>query len=342
MFRRVLGFPASGLSVFSVDMPRRNVYGITMRRKADRGPRLRSKQIGKNLFQVELETGGFKNLICIYVIKGAKSALVESGPTSSVPNLLDTLKELKINLQDVEYVAVTHVHLDHGGGVGTLLRFLPNAKVLVHPRGMPHLVDPQRLWASAQSVLGFVAEIFGEPEPVPKERILPVREGTFDLDRDASLKVVETVGHASHNLSFQESLNNGVFPGDAAGTYLPEFDVVVPTSPPPFYLKSALASLDRLIALNPTVLYYSHFGKASDGVRRLEDYKVQLQLWAKVAEAGVRNNQSLEEIRDAILAQDPVMRRVGDFLKSHRIYSKTALGNSVQGFVDYVKQNPSE
>jgi len=299
---------------------------------------LHTKEIGKNLFLIELETGGFKNLICSYVIKGAKTILVESGPTSSVPNLVSGLKELNIRFEDVQYVAITHVHLDHGGGAGTLLKFLPNAKVLVHPRGMPHLINPERLWSSAQEVLGYVSEIFGEPEPVPKERIIPVTDGSFGLDDGAKLTVIETPGHASHNLSFHESLNNGVFPGDAAGTFFSEFDVVMPTTPPPFRLDVALASLDKLISIKPTVLYYSHFGKASNGVQRLKDYKAQLQLWAKIAEDGVRKNQSLEEIRDRIIAEDKVMHQLGDYLKSHRIYSKTALGNSVQGFIDYAKQ----
>ena len=303
---------------------------------------MHTKEIGKNLFQVELETGGFKNLICSYIIKGAKTILVESGPTSSVPKLVSGLKELNINFEDVEYVAVTHVHLDHGGGAGTLLKFLPNAKVLVHPRGMPHLINPERLWPSSQAVLGFVSEIFGKPEPVPKERIIPVTEGSFDLADGAKLRVIETLGHASHNLSFHESLNGGVFPGDAAGTYFPEFDVVMPTTPPPFHLDLALASLDKLISLKPTVLYYSHFGKASNGVQRLKDYKLQLQLWAKIAEEGVRKNQSLEEMRDRIIAEDKVMRQLADYLKSHRIYSRTALGNSVQGFIDYAKQTQAK
>ncbi|MCJ7793511.1 MBL fold metallo-hydrolase, partial [Candidatus Bathyarchaeota archaeon] len=213
---------------------------------------------------------------------------------------------------------------------------------LVHPRGMPHLINPERLWPSAQTVLGFVSEIFGKPEPVPKERIIPVTEGSFDLDDGAKLRVIETLGHASHNLSFHESLNGGVFPGDAAGTYFPEFDVVMPTTPPPFHLGAALASLDKLISLKPTVLYYSHFGKASNGVQRLKDYKLQLQLWAKIAEEGARKNQSLEEMRDRIIAEDKVMRQLADYLKSHRIYSRTALRNSVQGFKDYAKQTQAK
>ncbi len=288
---------------------------------------------------VDLETGGFKNLICSYVIRGEKPFLVESGPTNSISNLLSGLEELDVKFEDVEYVAVTHVHLDHGGGAGTLLKSLPNAKVIVHPRGLPHLVDPKRLWPSSQEVLGFVSEIFGKPEPVPKERIIPVTVGSFDLGYGEKLKVTETVGHASHNLSFQESFNGGVFPGDAAGTYLPEFDVVVPTTPPPFYLDAALASLDKLISLKPTVIYFSHFGKATDAVQRLRDYKLQLQLWADIAKDGVKKNQRLEEIRDRIIQEDKAMNRVIGYVKSHPIYSKTMLENCVKGFTEYAKQS---
>lgn len=303
---------------------------------------MHTKAIGKNLYQVELDTGGIKQLICSYIIAGSKPMLVESGPTNSVPNLLSGIQELGIKPEAIKYVAVTHVHLDHGGGAGTLLKHLPNAKVLVHPRGMPHLVDPERLWPSSQAVLGFVSEVFGKPEPVPKDRIIPLTEGSFDLGEGGKLTVLETLGHASHNLSFHESFNNGVFPGDAAGTYLVAFDALIPTTPPPFFLDSALASLDKLIRLKPTALYFSHFGKATDAVRRLNEYKVQLQLWADIAEEGVDKGWSLEQVRDKIIAQDPVMGRIADYVKSHPIYSKTVLENCVLGFIEYAKHKQAK
>lgn len=304
--------------------------------------RMHTKQIGKNLYMIELETGGFRNLICSYVILGKKPFIVESGPTSSVPRLLLGLQELNISFEDIEYVAVTHVHLDHGGGAGTLLKSLPNAKVIVHPRGMPHLIDPARLWSASQSVLGFVNEIFGKPEPVPENRIIPVTEGEFDLGFGYKLTVAETVGHASHNLSYQESFNGGIFPGDAAGTYIPEFGVVVPTTPPPFHLEAALTSLDKLIGLNPTALYFSHFGKADNAVQRLKDYKVQLQLWADISADGVRKNQSLEQIAGRIIAEDKVMNKIIVFVRSHQIYSKTMLENCVRGFIEYAKTSTND
>jgi glyoxylase-like metal-dependent hydrolase (beta-lactamase superfamily II) len=299
---------------------------------------LHAKLIGKNLYQVELETGGIKELICSYILCGEKPFLVESGPTNSIPRLLEALDELDIKRENIQYIAVTHVHLDHGGGAGTLLKYLPNAKVLVHPKGAPHLINPDRLWPSAQTVLGPVSDIFGKPEPVPQDRIIPITEGTFDLGDDGKLTALETPGHASHNLSYYETLNGGVFPGDAAGTYHPGWDVVVPTTPPPFYLEASLASLDKLISLNPTVLYFSHFGKASDGVKRLRDYKEQLKLWARIAIDGVRKDQSVKEICTSILEQDPVMHRLAGYFSEHSIYSITVMENDIAGFIEYARK----
>lgn len=302
---------------------------------------MHTKQIGENLFLIDLETGGFKNLIASYVLKGAKTIIVETGPTSSITNLLAGLKETGVKAEDVAYVALSHVHLDHGGGAGTLLKSLPNARVIVHPRGAPHLLNPEKLWLQSQKVLGHVAEIYGKPEPVPENKIIPASEDmTFDAGNNMQLKVVETLGHAAHNLGYRELLNNGVFTGDAAGIYLSEFNVVIPTTPPPFRLDIALASLNKLISLNPAFLYYSHFGKATNAVQRLKDYALQIRLWASIVAEGVKNGRSAEAIRERILTEDNTMRKIGSFLKAHPIFMKTAVENSVQGFIDFAAKPP--
>jgi glyoxylase-like metal-dependent hydrolase (beta-lactamase superfamily II) len=304
---------------------------------------MHTKQIGKNIYQIDLETGGYKNLIASYVIKTAKKTMIiESGPTNSIPNLLCGLAELKINPEDVDTVAVTHIHLDHAGGTGTLLKHLPNAKVLVHPKGLPHMVNPEKLWPSSQTVLGYVAEIFGKPEPVPEDRIFSMTEGTIDLGEEGKLTIFETLGHASHNLSFQETFNNGIFPGDAAGTYFPEFNVVSPTTPPPFYLESSIASIEKLINLRPKTLYYSHFGKADDAVRLLRAYKAELLMWNCIVQDSVAKNQTFEQITERVLAEDSVMSQLADFLKGHKVYTKTAIENSVSGFVEYAKKTQAK
>jgi len=297
---------------------------------------MHTKKVGEKLFIVDLETGGFKNLIASYVLKGKKAMIVETGPTSSIPNLLSGLKELEVENEDVAYVAITHVHVDHAGGVGTVLKSLPNAKVIVHSKGAPHLTDPAKLWTATQQVLGDVAKMFGEPEPVPEDRILVASEGmTLDVGDGMKLKAVEAPGHASHSLSYYEYLNEGLFPGDAAGAFLGEFDTVFPTTPPPFRPDIAMVSLDKLISLNPKVLYYSHFGRAADAVKRLRSYIIQIKLWANIAQEGVKKGESAEAIRERIFQEDETIREVAKVLKKNPVHRKTLIENSTQGFIDF-------
>lgn len=301
---------------------------------------MHTREIEKNLFLVDLETGGFKNLIASYVLTGKQTTIVETGPSSSIPNLLAGLKELDVKAEDVAYVALSHVHLDHGGGTGTLLKFLPNAKVLVHPRGVPHLVNPERLWLQSREVLGLVAEIFGEPEAVSEDRIIAAYDGmTWDVSENIRLTAVETLGHASHNLSYYEPLYGGIFSGDTAGIYLCEFDAVFPTTPPPFHLEAALASLDKLASLEPSALYYSHFGKVSDAMNRLRDHALQLRLWGKVAKEEIGKKHGLKEVQERIFVEDKIMQKLAGFIRSHPIYAEVIIGNSVQGFIDFAEKS---
>jgi glyoxylase-like metal-dependent hydrolase (beta-lactamase superfamily II) len=299
---------------------------------------LHAKEIGKNLYLIDLRTGGFRKLIASYVLLGEEILIVETGPTSSIPNLLSGLKELGVKAQDVAYVALTHIHIDHGGGVGTLLRTLPNAKVLVHPKGAAHLVDPSKLWLASQKTLGEVAGMFGEPEPVAQDRVVAVSDGaTFDLGKGLQIKAVEAPGHASHNMGFYEHLNEAIFPGDAAGAYLREFDTVFPTTPPPFRPDIALASLDKMIGLNPKVVCYSHFGEATDAARRLRSYQVQIKRWLFIVEEGLRRGDSDEEIRETILHEDETIRDVVPALRVNAVHRKTLIENSVRGFIEFAR-----
>jgi len=291
------------------------------------------------LYQIDVETAGIKNFIASYILKGKQVAMVETGPNSSVPNLLFCLKELNVKPEDVVYVAVSHIHLDHGGSAGRLLKYLPKAKVIVHPRGVPHLANPEKLWQQSREVLGNIAEMYGKPEPVPEERIIAATDGmTFDIGNNIGLKVVETLGHASHHLSYYEPLSEGIFPGDAAGIYLNEIDVIVPTTPSPFRLDVALASLDKLISLKPKVLYYSHFGRAYNAVEKLQTYAQQLKLWAKITRQGIENKESLEAISKRIIESDVAVQKAKEYIKAHPVLSETVLNESVRGFIDFVEK----
>jgi glyoxylase-like metal-dependent hydrolase (beta-lactamase superfamily II) len=304
------------------------------------GVEMHASKLDNHIFLIDVETAGIKNFIASYVIKGNKTAIVETGPASSIPNLLSGLRELNVKFEEVAYVAVSHIHLDHGGGAGTLLKHLPNAKLVVHQRGAPHIANPQKLWEQSKLVLGSITELYGEPEPVPAERIIAATDGmSFSLGNDLALQVVETLGHASHHQSYLESREQGVFPGDAAGIYLPEIDVIVPTTPAPFRMDVALASINKLGALKPKALYYSHFGKALHAEEKLRAYTEQLNLWASIAREGLENKETRESIGRRIIEEDPALRKAKEYVKNHPILNETVLTNSVQGVVDFVNSS---
>ncbi len=296
-------------------------------------------KVDEHIHLVDLELGGIENFIASYILQGKYIAIVETGPAVTVQNLLSSLKELNVKLEQVAYVAVSHIHLDHGGGAGTLFKYLPKAKLIVHQRGAPHVANPEKLWTQSRQALGSIAEMYGKPEPVPKERIIAATDGmVFNLGNDITLKVVETLGHASHHLSYYETVSKGIFTGDAAGIYLSKFDVIVPTTPMPFRLNIALASLEKLINLNPKFLYFSHFGKAHDAVEKLQIYAKQLRLWAEIAEQEIEKGENSEAISRRIFEGDMALQKAAEHIRNHPILSKTVLNQSVEGVVKFVEK----
>ncbi|MEM3616972.1 MAG: MBL fold metallo-hydrolase [Candidatus Bathyarchaeia archaeon] len=287
---------------------------------------------------IDVEVAGIQRFIASYVLIGEKVAIVETGPTSSIQNLVHGLTRLGIKPDDVSYIAVSHIHLDHGGGVGTLARHFPRAKVIVHEKGAPHLANPEKLWQQSKMVLGDVAEIYGKPESVSADRIIAAKNDMpFEIGKGIALKVVETLGHASHHLSYYEPLSNGIFVGDAAGIYLNDIDVIVPTTPSPFRLDIALASLKKLANLKPSVLYYTHFGMAKNAMEKLQAYADQLRLWANIAKQSLDEGEDLEKISRKIAEKDEAIKKAMKHIKVHRVLGETVLETSVWGVVEFVK-----
>lgn len=303
------------------------------------GDRMSVTKVNGHIYLIDAETAGIRHFIASYVLVGSQVAMVETGPSSSVPNLLAGLRKLGIKSEDVAYVAVSHIHLDHAGGAGTLLKHLPNAKIIVHPRGVPHLAHPEKLWEQSKLVLRSLTNLYGKPEPVPENRLIGAADGAvFDVGKGVKLKVVETLGHSSHHQSYYEMATQAVFPGDTAGIYINEIDALVPTTPPPLRLDMVLASLDKLVSLRPRSLFYSHFGKAEDALKRLQAYTIKLKLWAEVAKQGIDNKESVDMIGKRIIDSDDDLKRALDYIKVHPILCETMLGNSVAGVVDFVEK----
>jgi glyoxylase-like metal-dependent hydrolase (beta-lactamase superfamily II) len=294
-----------------------------------------SRKLSNCLYMIDLKPAGFDNLISSYVLRASKVAIIESGPLTSVKNLLTGLEEIGVKNEEVDYVAVSHVHVDHAGGAGALLRHLPNARLLVHPRGAPHIVNPERLWTQTKQALGRIAEMYGEVQPVPKERIITATdEMNIDLGEGIELKVLDTPGHASHSLSFYEKATKGIFTGDAAGIYLNKFDVLMPTTPAPFHLEKTFTSLRLLVKMAPQRLYYSHFGGTRDAIKKLRACVAQLKLWNETILGGMRDNEGFEGIYSRLLEKDASMTQVADFVDNHMVL-KDIIRRDVQGFIEY-------
>jgi glyoxylase-like metal-dependent hydrolase (beta-lactamase superfamily II) len=201
-----------------------------------------------------------------------RAAFIDTGTNFGVPRLLASLDALGLPRGAVDWVIPTHVHLDHAGGVGALVRELPNAKVLVHPRGARHLIDPSALWAGATAVYGpeEMARSYGELVPVPAGRVTTSHDGqTIDL-AGRPLLLADTPGHARHHHCVWDAASRGWFTGDTFGLSYREFDSargpwILPTSTPVQFDPEALqGSIRRLLAAEPACMYLTHYGRIGD------------------------------------------------------------------------------
>ncbi|MEY3219247.1 MAG: hypothetical protein RIT27_604 [Pseudomonadota bacterium] len=206
------------------------------------------------------------------ILDNGHAAFIDTGTTKTLPRLLETLKIKQIPLEHVDFIIVTHVHLDHAGGAGALMQLCPNAQLVVHPRGARHLIDPSRLMASTIEVYGETQtrELYGELPPVDSNRVIqPTDE--FELDfQGRSLTFWDTPGHASHHFCVIDERSRSIFTGDTYGLSYREFDTdhgifIFPTTTPTQFDPGALqASIKRLAAYQPDKIYLTHFSEISN------------------------------------------------------------------------------
>lgn len=250
--------------------------------------------LGKETYQIDIFEGGNPERTSVYLIRGAKTALIEVGASSCTENLLSGLDSLNVSLSNIDYIILTHIHIDHAGGAGTLIKRTPNARLMVHPRGAKHLMNPTRLvegTRTAYTVYGnCFDQVFGQVEPVDKEYIYTPEEGEqLDLGKGRVLTFYYTPGHARHHMAIYDSLTRGLFCGDALGAvYKPLSriigrDFVIPATPPSeFDPVEGIAVCDMVGRLAPEVLYFSHFG-----ISKNVDYILE------------RNSELLKEVTSA-------------------------------------------
>ncbi|PSP79626.1 MBL fold metallo-hydrolase [Halobacteriales archaeon QH_6_68_27] len=214
----------------------------------------------------------------VYVLDAERPALVDSGIGTNYERVLAAIEEVGLAPEDIEVIALTHVHLDHAGGAGFLVSEC-DADVHVHEVGARHVVDPGQLWAGTKQAVGDQIEFYVEPEPVPEERVVELADGDRTDLGDHALDVHHVPGHAPHQVVFEDPGNDAVFVADAAGIYDIGRDELFPTSPPPnFDPERCQADVETLRAIDPAVLCYPHFG-AAETDDLLDRYADLLAAW---------------------------------------------------------------
>jgi glyoxylase-like metal-dependent hydrolase (beta-lactamase superfamily II) len=245
---------------------------------------------------VDTKMHGRERITGAFVIRGEKTAIIETGPKSSAAVLLAGLKAEGV--ESLDWIVVTHIHLDHAGAAGTLARHFPEATVAVHHVGAPHLVDPAKLWASATRIYGDdMDRLWGGIDPISPDRIVALDDGDkVDLG-GRSLQAIDTPGHAGHHHAYLDDATGILFCGDALGVRLPEIGRIRPATPPPeFRLNLAVQSIERIRGLEPSELYLTHFGPVDAPIGETCDQAISaLQHWESWVKEARTQTKDLDE-----------------------------------------------
>lgn len=220
----------------------------------------------------------------IYLIDDERKAIIETGTSWDAGRIREAIKGFGLKPADIDALVVSHIHLDHAGGAGFLIPDMPHAKVYVHERGFKHLADPSRLVASAREALGpQEAEMFGTMQPIPPDRLVAVKDGDrLNLGKHV-LVFLDSPGHAPHELTILDESNRCLYTGDAAGLYFPGDDILMPIAPAPaFDLERNLETLQRLLAVEPRALLFSHYGPHSNPREAIQAMMVAYPTWARI------------------------------------------------------------
>ncbi len=268
-------------------------------------PRVVDLGEGRQLLDIDFrDTEG---LIASYLLPEDDGwTLVETGPASCRAALLAGIARAGVEREEIRHVFVTHIHLDHAGGVGAIANDLPNATFFAHELGVPHLVDPTKLVASARRAWGPAADpLWGPIVPITGPRIVALRGGERFPLRGGALEVIATPGHARHHLAFFDTRIRAVFTGDGAGVRLERSSRLRPAIPPPdLDLEQLFASVEAMRRLDPRLVLFSHFGPSPDGPADLARYRGIVEEWRDVALAAARERPDLEFVTQRLREHD--------------------------------------
>jgi glyoxylase-like metal-dependent hydrolase (beta-lactamase superfamily II) len=294
------------------------------------------KAVSPDLFLITLPPPlpGFEDFISVWVKTGNPSFMVDAGVSATVPALCAALQ--RINLPSPDYILLTHIHLDHAGGIGHLAEHYPDSSIVCHASAIPHLVDPSRLWEGSLSTLGDTARAYGAIKPTPEHRLLKAEDF-----KEEGFQVFITPGHAPHHVAFKHSAV--LFAGEACGVHLerPSGEVYHrPATPPKFFLETSLSSIDLLMGEAPDKICFGHHGISDRAFHWLSVHGKQLLLWKSILEDLMPRegeegffNLCLERL----IQEDPFMGPFHGFDPHTKKREFDLIQNSIKGYLGYLK-----
>jgi len=241
------------------------------------------------------------------VIENDRVAFIDTGSNDALPNALAALNKLGLGVDAVDYVILTHIHLDHAGGAGSLMAAFPNASLVVHPRGARHMAEPSKLVAGVTAVYGaeYVARVYGEILPIPAERIIEAPDGHVVSLAGRELLCLDTPGHARHHICIVDRKAGGIFTGDMFGLSYRELDVdgrqfIFPTTTPTqFEPEEMRRSIERLLSFAPEAMYLTHYSRVHEVPQRAADLLRHLDVLVAMAkaekDAGTERHQRIKQ-----------------------------------------------
>ena len=285
------------------------------------------------LIEIPQDRPGFDRFIGSWLCPFDKTMVVDVGPSRSLPKLIDSLTSRGIHR--VDYVLLTHIHMDHAGGLAEFLDHFPEARAVCHGKAISHLVDPTKLWLGSQKTLGDLAEAYGPIKPVKRDRLIPHTEAQAE-----GIDVIETPGHAVHHLSYV--IQEYLFAGEAGGVYLrgDGWEYLRPATPPVFFLKQFVESIERLLTARDLTMCYAHFGRAESSHRMLKRERAQLLFWERIIrQERARSDQLLRErCRTRLLDEDPELSAFKAMSSAEQEKERFFMGNSIKGYLGFLDQ----
>jgi glyoxylase-like metal-dependent hydrolase (beta-lactamase superfamily II) len=303
-----------------------------------------ARPLAPGLWCLDLDFQGHPGVVAAFLLTGREGhTLVETGPGSSLAALERAVAAAGARIEEVTQLVVTHIHLDHAGAAGSLLRRLPDARLFVHPAGAPHMIDPSKLLASATRIYGDRMEsLWGAFEPCPADRVVQLADGDEIRCGARTLRALHTPGHASHHVALHDPEAGSVFTGDVGGVRLQGARYVRPPTPPPdIDIELWHRSVERLRALEPSALDLTHFGRFTDPGRHLDELLERLDAWVKWTAERLARGDTAASMTAALRAASEVEIADdghGDDAEAYEL--ATPSGMTVDGLVRYLTRRP--